>query len=210
MAKLSSLINIPGWKSKQCYVASRQTSSRSLSDAIAFTSFSQRPLISCFAEESRLASGVFAWNRGGWDVMGWCCKDVNLNSMHDKPNGMSQIYYPLSGMSCLVWNNWISAFVDKWTFVTSHFCVTYAMSVHVPPGILCIVLWHYSWSFLLWQENCRMGGSLVWPPTSKILDYRQKVKNRILEAIDHHPLSTPVTQNSIWVSGGHSLSLQCA
>ena len=44
-----------------------------------------------------------------------------------------------------------------------------------------------------------MGGSYEWPSLSDVMDYRKKVKEVILDVIDHAPLELPVTQDHPWV-----------
>ena len=49
------------------------------------------------------------------------------------------------------------------------------------------------------QENYRMGGNFVWPKVSEVAEYREKVRQTMLDVIDNTPLELPVTQESKWV-----------
>ena len=45
-----------------------------------------------------------------------------------------------------------------------------------------------------------MGGAFKWPSFRDVMDYRQKVRELVIEVIEKSPLSLPVTQSHPWVS----------
>ena len=53
-----------------------------------------------------------------------------------------------------------------------------------------------------WDNTCkfRMGGALNWPQFNRIVDYRRRVRELILDTIDSTPLLLPITWNDTWWS----------
>ena len=49
-----------------------------------------------------------------------------------------------------------------------------------------------------------MGGKFQWPSVKDVVDYRRKVKDLILDAIDKTTLKLPITMDSPWVSFWYS------
>lgn len=47
-------------------------------------------------------------------------------------------------------------------------------------------------------ENYRMGGSFVWPKVWEVAQYRQKVRQAVLDVIEDTQLELPITQESRW------------
>ena len=46
-----------------------------------------------------------------------------------------------------------------------------------------------------------MGGSFVWPKVWEVAQYRQKVRQAVLDVIEDTQLELPITQESRWVWG---------
>ena len=53
-----------------------------------------------------------------------------------------------------------------------------------------------------WDDTCnfRLGGVLNWPPLSRIVDYRRRVRKLIIDTIDATHLQLPIKGNSPWWS----------
>lgn len=45
-----------------------------------------------------------------------------------------------------------------------------------------------------------MGGAFQWPSVSVVLDYRQKVRDLVINVIEKAPLKLPITMDHPWVS----------
>lgn len=44
-----------------------------------------------------------------------------------------------------------------------------------------------------------MGGAYIWPSLSEVLEYRNQVKQVVVDLIDCTSIEVPVTQQSPWV-----------
>ena len=51
----------------------------------------------------------------------------------------------------------------------------------------------------LTQENYRMGSAYKWPLVSEVLEYRQKVREMVIDTIENSPLQLPITRDHPWV-----------
>ncbi|XP_019854503.1 PREDICTED: ergothioneine biosynthesis protein 1-like isoform X1 [Amphimedon queenslandica] len=49
-------------------------------------------------------------------------------------------------------------------------------------------------------ENYRMGGSYQWPSLSEVMEYRNRVRELVIEVIENAPLTLPVTMDHPWWS----------
>ena len=45
-----------------------------------------------------------------------------------------------------------------------------------------------------------MGGAFQWPSLKVVLDYRQKVRDLVINVIEKAPLKLPITMDHPWVS----------
>lgn len=45
-----------------------------------------------------------------------------------------------------------------------------------------------------------MGGSYQWPSLQEVMEYRQKVKDLVIDVIENAPLTLPINQEHPWVS----------
>ena len=46
-----------------------------------------------------------------------------------------------------------------------------------------------------------MGGAYEWPSFATVMNYRQKVREMVINVIETAPLSYPINEDHPWVSG---------
>jgi len=71
-----------------------------------------------------------------------------------------------------------------------------------PPLVLVVMLMLFHL-----QENHRLGGNFAWPSVSVVMEYRNKVRQVVLNVIDTAPFQLPITVDNPMVRSNTDIEL---